>query len=527
MRTAIVAIDAGTTRIRATAVDETAAIIEASYRELTQYYPQPGWIEHDPEEIWALVQRTLSDVVGALATRNCSVEAIGITNQRETIMAWDPRSGRPLRRAIGWQDRRTAQRCRALAEAGELPLVRQRTGLVLDPYFSATKIAWLIHDGGLAEIADRVLFGTVDTWILWKLTGGVRSGIFATDPTNASRTSLYDLNAGNWSEELLELFGIPAITLADIRPTCGTLGRVAAGAVDGVAPGTPISAVVGDQQAALFGQACFETGMTKATLGTGTFVLANAGTRCPAPIDGLLTSVAWDLGSHGGSTDARRASNQNAHAGIPEGDQADARSSLTFALEGAAFVSGAAVQWLRDELGLIEDPDAIGPIAEEVPDSHGLFVVPAFAGLGSPWWDPHARGIVTGITIGTRLAHLARAVVESMAYQVRAIVETMTAGTAFALRELRVDGGASTMPLLLQLLADHLATTVSRPRSTETTALGAAMLAGLGVGYWSSLEELLGLWQPGLQRVPNDERSAQDAAYASWRASVERARAWA
>jgi glycerol kinase len=521
-----VAIDAGTTGVRALAVDESGTITDLSYRELTQHFPRPGWVEHDPTEIWDAVRATLVDVAGRLVASGTAVAAIGITNQRETAVAWDRRTGRPLAPAIVWQDRRAADRCDRLADAGYLPLVRDRTGLVLDPYFSATKYAWLLTDGGLGAGGlgnggagqpagggggGDLALGTVDSWVLWNLTGGPEGGVFATDPTNASRTLLYDIGRHEWSDELCALFDVPRRALADVRPSCGRLGLVDADAVGGPSTdiarllgGVPVSGIAGDQQAALFGQACFDPGMAKVTYGTGSFVLVNAGPARPPTPDGLLVTVAWDLGEHGG-----------------------ARGPVAYALEGSTFVSGAAVQWLRDGLGLIERADELGPLAESVADSGGVVVVPAFTGLGSPWWDPRARGIITGLTRGAGRPQVARATVEAMAFQVRDMLTAMTGVTGQPLRQLRADGGAAAMDLLLQLQADQLRAPVVRPRVVESTALGAATLAGLAEGVWGSLDDLAARWQPDTEKGPEVDEVWVDLAYAAWQRAVERSRGWA
>jgi len=496
----VVAIDAGTSGVRALAVDEAGQVVDLAYRELTQHFPEPGWVEHDPEEIWGHVRDTLGEVATRLVGAGRAIAAIGITNQRETVVAWDKESGRPLHRAIVWQDRRTAARCRELEAAGHLPFVREHTGLVLDPYFSATKMAWLLEHGGLATTdPDRLALGTVDSWVLWRLSGGV----FATDATNASRTLLYDIVERRWSDELAALFGVPLGVLAEVRPSCGRFGTVADGVVDGLV-GVPISGIAGDQQAALFGQACFEPGMAKVTYGTGSFVLVNVGPDVPPVPEGLVTTVAWDLGDRGGT-----------------------RGPVAYALEGSAFVSGAAVQWLRDGLGLIERADELEPLARSVDDSGGVTVVPAFTGLGSPWWDPLARGTITGITRGTGRAQLARAVVEAMAYQVRDMTDAMAEVMGRPVASLRADGGASAMDLLLQLQAEQSRAPVARPRSTESTALGAATLAGLAEGVWASTDELAGLWRLDREFAPELPVELTDALYAGWQRALERSRNWA
>jgi glycerol kinase len=491
----IVAIDAGTTGVRALAVDEAGQPRGWRYQEFPQHFPRPGWVEHDPEDIWAAVTVTVGSLAGALAASGQTIAAVGITDQRETTVVWDRRTGRPLAPAIVWQDRRTAAACEALQRAGHLPMIRRRTGLVLDPYFSATKLAWLLGEGGVTA-GPELAFGTVDSWILFKLTGGA---VHATDATNASRTLLYDIGELAWSEELCELFGVPAACLPEVRPSSGTFGAVAAGVVDGLAAGIPITGIAGDQQAALFGQACVEPGMTKATFGTGTFVLMNVGPTLPPPVEGLLTTVGWLL----------------------------ADGSVTYALEGSVFVSGAAIQWLRDGLGVITEAAETGPLAASLPDAGGVVFVPAFAGLGSPWWDPHARGTIVGITRGTGRAQLARAVVEAMAYQTRDAVDAMAAASGLAVTSIRADGGASVMDLLLQLVADQLRVDVARPRVAETTALGAAYLAGLGRGMWSSPDEVARQWALDRLFTPEATAEAADRQYAEWRRAIERSRGWA
>jgi glycerol kinase len=487
----VIAVDAGTTGVRSMAVGQDGRVLGARYREFPQYFPRPGWVEHDPEEIWQAVAKTLADL---LASLDEPVGAIGITNQRETTVSWNRRSGRPLHRAIVWQDRRTSGMCEALEAAGHLDLVRARTGLVLDPYFSATKMAWLLAEGGLS--AADLAFGTVDSWLIWRLTQGAAH---LTDVTNASRTLLFDITTLKWDGELADLFGIPLTALPEVAPSSGRLAVTAAGAVPGLPAGIPISGVAGDQQAALFGQGCFSPGMTKNTYGTGSFVLMNVGGACPDPVDGLLTTVAWSL---------------------------ENPRQVTYALEGAIFITGAAVQWLRDGLGLIAESAAVGPLSESVSDNGGAYVVPALTGLGSPWWDPHARGTIVGLTRGVTAAHLARAVVESMAYQTRDAVDSMTAAAAQPLTELRVDGGASVMGLLLQVQSDLLGVPVVRSTVKETTALGAAFLAGLAEGMWASLEDITSAWSYDARAEPAQDRAVQEAAYNSWRRAVERSRRW-
>ena len=494
----VVAIDAGTTGVRSMALSEAGLPVGMAYRVFTQHFPRPGWVEHDATEIWEAVRATLTELVQRLDE---PIAALGITDQRETVVAWDRRTGQPRHRAIVWQDRRTAARCDELAEAGHLDLVRGTTGLVLDPYFSGTKLEWLLRpadQGGGGVAADEHLaVGTIDTWLLWQLTGGEGH---ATEPSNASRTMLFDIRTLTWSDELCDLLGVPASCLPEVRPSSGRFGTTAVGV--GVPAGIPISGVAGDQQAALFGQACFEPGMTKNTYGTGSFVLMNVGQTCSEPVEGLLTTVAWSLGA----VDA---------------------ASTSYALEGAIFVTGAAVQWLRDGLGIIDEAAETGPLAESVPDTGGVVLVPAFTGLGSPWWDPYARGAIVGITRGTTRAHLARATVESMVFQTRDVVDAMSAASGHEVVAMRVDGGASVMPLLLQLQADQLQVPVSRPTVQETTALGAAYLAGLAEGVWSSPDEVTENWVLDVEVGPAAEREAADAAHATWLRAVERSRGWA
>ena len=488
--TYVVAIDAGTTSTRAIAFDQHGSVVARAGGEFAQHYPRPGWVEHDPDEILDVTRRSLAELTSRL---DGPVTAIGITNQRETVVAWDRSTGRPRHRAIVWQDRRTAERCDELQEAGHLELVRSTSGLVLDPYFSGSKVEWLLTEGGVEADADLAL-GTIDSWLLWHLTGGA---VHATDPSNASRTMLFDISARRWSPELCELFRVPMAALPEVRPSSAVLGQTVEGS--GAPAGVPVAGIAGDQQAALFGQTCFSPGEVKNTYGTGSFVLMNVGDACPEPGPDALTTIAWEL----------------------------ADGSVAYALESAIFVTGAAVQWLRDGLGVIADAAETGPLAASVPDSGGVVLVPAFTGLGSPWWDPYARGTLLGITRGTSRAHLARAVVESMAFQVRDAVDAMGRAAGTPVTALRVDGGAAAMALLLQLQADQLQVPVSRPRNLETTALGAAYLAGLATGVWGSLDDLRRQWQLDLEVRPSVEGALADAAHAGWLRAVDRARGWA
>lgn len=497
----VIAIDAGTTGVRSLAVDETGKVVDVEYRELTQYFPRPAWVEHDPKEIWQAVSETLVAVANRQDSLGRSVVAIGVTNQRETVVAWDRRTGQPLHRAIVWQDRRTAERCDELREAGYLDLVRERSGLVLDPYFSATKMEWLLREGGVEQTPHLVL-ATVDTWVTWNLTGGVAGGVLGTEPSNASRTMLLDIHRLDWDEELCGLFGVLRSSLPELMPSCCRFGVVNGELTDASSAlvNVPVSGIAGDQQAALFGQACFEKGMAKATYGTGTFVLLNVGDAVPTPVDGLLTTVAWDLGEHA------------------------VAERVSYALEGAIFATGSAIQWLRDGLGIISEAAEIGPLAEEVSTTDGVYVVPAFTGLGSPWWDPYARGAITGLTRGSGRPQIARAVVEAMAYQVRDVVGAMRTSGA-PLDALRADGGASVMDILLQLQADQIRVPVMRPTTTETTALGAATLAGLAEGFWRS-DELAQLWHRDVERSPKTSEVAADSSYGGWQLAVKRSLGW-
>ncbi len=487
----IVALDAGTTGVRALAINHESEIVGFKYQEFTQFFPKPGWVEHDASEIWDAI---CSVIEALMAELNEPVLSIGITNQRETVVAWDRQSGEPRHPAIVWQDRRTAEFCQDLIDAGHLPEVRNKTGLGLDPYFSGTKFRWMLTEGGVVADEDLAL-GTIDSWLIWKLTGG---SSFVTEPSNASRTLLFDIRSMEWSPELCQLLEVPIESLPEVRSSSGRFGITAGTTAFGA--GIPISGVAGDQQAALFGQACFEPGMTKNTYGTGSFLLMNVGSECPDPVEGLLTTVAWTLG--------------------PD-------EPPTYAYEGSIFVTGAAIQWLRDGLGIIQDASEIGPLAESVDSTGDVYLVPAFAGLGSPWWDPYARGTIVGIPGGTGRAELARATVESMAYQVRGVVDIMSESSGLELGELRVDGGASVMDLLLQLQADQLGVAVTRPISQQTTALGAAYLAGLAEGFWDSLADVSAAWAADTRVEPALDRSEPDRLYGRWQQAVERSLGWA
>lgn len=497
----VIAIDAGTTGVRALAFDEGGHLVASCYRELTQYFPAPGLVEHDAAEIWGLVEATLAELHAELSQRSVTAAAIGIANQRETAVAWDRSTGRPAHRAIVWQDRRTAARCAELTEDGHLELFRERTGLVLDPYFSGTKWSWMLEHGGV-EPGGSLALGTVDDWILWNLTGGANGGLHATDPSNASRTLCYDLQQKSWSTQLCELLRVPLEALGEIMPSSARYGTVAAGVAGGALTGVPASGVAGDQQAALFGHGCHAPGDAKVTYGTGSFLLMTLGEQLPAPAEGMLTTVAWDLG---------------------ESAPKDAETGFCYALEGSVFSSGATIQWLRDGLGLIESAAEAEALASQISSNDGVYLVPAFAGLGSPWWDAEARGTIVGITRGTGRAQISRAAIEAMAYQCRDVVEAMSRAVGRPLRHLRADGGASTMDLLMQLQADQCGAPVTRPHMQEVTALGAA---GLTEGFWGSLGDLRALTADAEVLEPASRRAKPDAEHAAWRSALERSRHW-
>jgi len=490
----ILALDQGTTSSRAILFDRAGRPVSAAQRELTQHYPQPGWVEHDPDEIWSTQLDCARQALHAAGARPDDVAAIGIANQRETTVIWERSSGRPIANAIVWQDRRTADACARLCEQGCEALVTDRTGLVLDPYFSATKIGWLLdHVAGARSRAERgeLAFGTVDSWLIWNLTG-----VHVTDVSNASRTSLFGLNSLDWEPQLLSLFDVPSPILPRVTSSSEILGRARIECL-----GAPIAVAgnAGDQQAATFGQACFAPGMAKNTYGTGCFLLANAGTKPRASANRLLATVGWQL-----------------DGGPP-----------TYLIEGSVFVGCAVVKWLRDGLGVIREAREVETLARQVKDSGGVFLVPAFAGLGAPYWDPDARGAIVGLTGGSTRAHLARAALESIALQSAELLDAVQSDCAGTLTELRVDGGGAGNDLLMQMQADLLGVPVVRPAVTETTALGAAYLAGLATGFWSDPAQIESLWtverrfEPGLS---DDERQAR---VSQWRRAVERCRHWA
>ncbi len=498
----VLALDQGTTGSTALVVDAEGVVRARGYRELPQYFPRPGWVEHDPEEIWRTQIEAAEAALRAARVPPRELAAVGITNQRETTILWERKTGRPVHRAIVWQCRRSAPLCERMRADGLEPLVRERTGLVCDAYFSGTKIAWLLDaDPALRPRALRgeLAFGTVDSWLLWKLTGG---RVHATDPSNASRTLCLDIGRLAWDPELTGYLGIPHEVFPAIRPSSGIFGET----VDlGILPaGIPVAGIAGDQQAALFGQGAIHPGDAKNTYGTGCFLLLHTGAKPVHSTRGLLTTVAWSLPA-------------------PDG----APPEVSYALEGAVFVAGAAIQWLRDGLGLIRAAGESEALATSVPDAGGVYFVPAFVGLGAPYWDMYARGTLVGLTRGTTRAHVARAALEAIAYQTRDVLDVMVAEAGRRPTSLRVDGGATENDFLCQFQADLLDLPVLRPEVRETTALGAAYLAGLGVGLWSGAEALGALWRLDRAFQPGMPAARREALYAGWQRAVARARDWA
>jgi glycerol kinase len=486
----ILALDQGTTSTRAIIFDQTGSPVATAQRELPQIYPRPGWVEHDPEEIWQATLAVCRQVLADGADADREVVALGITNQRETTVLWDRRTGEPVHNALVWQDRRTAETCRAIAEAGHAALIAERTGLLPDPYFSASKLAWLLDaiDGARARAeAGELAFGTVDSYLLWKLTGGA---VHATDATNASRTMLFDIHRQRWDDDLLALWRVPAAILPEVLDCAGEFGNTAPGVFE---QRLPIRGIAGDQHAAAIGQVCFEPGMVKSTYGTGCFVLLNTGPDPAASGNRLLTTLAYRLD------------------GQP-----------TYALEGSIFVAGAAVQWLRDALKIIgAAPDTEG-LAQGLPSNRGVYMVPAFAGLGAPHWDPDARGALFGLSHDTGVAEIARAALEAVAYQTHDLLDAMAKDHGQAIRTLRVDGGMVANDWMVQFLADVLDVRVDRPAVIETTALGAAFLAGLGVGLYSGLDDISALWRHERTFAPSLDDGDREILLAGWREAVSR-----
>ena len=489
MKRYILSIDQGTTGTTALLVDQNGQVQGRGYAQIDQYYPQPGWVEQDPADIWQKTLQAIEQAKRSVSASEPNIAGIGIANQRETTLVINKETGEAIGNAIVWQCRRTAPRCDELRSRGLAEMIRDKTGLVLDAYFSGTKLEWILSNiEGVRQLAEqgRALFANVDTWLIWKLTGGA---VHATDVSNASRTMFFNLYTLDWDDDLLQLFRIPRSMLPEVKPSSGVLGYTPGG--------IPVAGVAGDQQAALFGQACFEPGMVKVTLGTGAFVLMNIGKEPVHSKHGLITTVAW-------GTDG----------------------TVEYALEGSVFVAGAVIQWLRDEMGLIADAAESEQLANEAEDTSGVYFVPAFVGLGAPHWDMYARGTIVGLTRGTRKCHLVRAALESIAYQVCDVVRAMKADSRLRPTEIRVDGGAAANNFLAQFQADMLGTKLSRPRSVETTALGAAYLAGLAVGFWKDRNEVASLREVGQFFIPAAERERREALYRGWRRALRRSKRW-
>ena len=490
----ILAIDQGTTGTTCLVFDRELEVVGRGYREFPQYFPRPGWVEHDPDEIWETTHAVAGLALDDAGVVPGELDAVGITNQRETVCVWDPQTGEALHRAIVWQDRRTAGRCAELRDQGVEELIRARTGLVLDPYFSATKIEWLLANvDGLRQRAEqgRAVFGTVEAWLAFRLCGQAR-----TEPSNAARTMLFDIQKGDWDQELLDLFGVPERAVPALAPSSGLIATTRPAALHGHQ--VPLTGMAGDQQAALFGQACLEPGLGKNTYGTGSFVLQNAGWKVPPPAGGVLSTVAWRIGE----------------------------GRLSYALEGAVFVTGAAVQWLRDGLGIIEQAPETEQLAVSLDSNDGVYFVPALTGLGSPHWDPTARGTIVGLTRGTGRAHLARAALEAMAYQTVDAVRAMEAACGVPLTELRADGGATGNAWMMQFQADLLGVPVLLPEISETTALGAAYLAGVGCGMWT-VDQVQRSWRERRRYEPTMSEDERQTLLHGWQRAVQRALSWA
>jgi len=490
----ILAIDQGTTSSRSIVFDHGGAIVAVAQKEFKQRYPKPGWVEHDPLEIWSSQNSTAAEAISRANLSTDAIAAVGVTNQRETAVVWDRKTGKPVYNAIVWQDRRTAGYCGELQKQGMETMVTEKTGLRLDPYFSGTKVRWILEnvDGARAKAEKgELLFGTVDTWLIWQLTG---KKVHVTDATNASRTLLYNIHEGDWDDELLELLGVPRAMLPEVKSCSEVYGKVDANLYPA---GAPIAGIAGDQQAALFGQACFEPGMVKNTYGTGCFTLMNTGEEAVSSKNNLLTTVAWKV-----------------------------KGKTEYALEGSVFIGGAVVQWLRDELGLVRDVKELDELAASVPDAGGLFLVPAFAGLGAPHWDPYARGAAFGITRGTNRAQLCRAALEAIGFQTADLIACMEKDSGLPLSELRVDGGASRSQPLLQFQSDLLGVPVLRPKCVETTAMGAAYLAGLAVGFWESRDDISSNWFADTQFEPKRGKKEMAGLRAGWEKALERSKLW-
>ena len=488
----ILALDQGTTSSRAIVFDQAGEIVSVAQKEFNQHFPQPGWVEHDPEEIWSSQLEVAQEAIRSANFKPSDIAAVGITNQRETTVLWDRKTGAPISRAIVWQDRRTAAACDRLRKQGLARRIHKKTGLVVDPYFSGTKVQWLLDNvPGARKRAEagELAFGTIDSWLIWKLTGGKTH---VTDATNASRTMLFNIATNNWDDALLKTLDIPSSVLPAVKSSSEIFGETT-----GELAGIPIAGVAGDQQAALFGQCCFQPGMVKNTYGTGCFMLMNAGRKLPLSKNNLLSTVAWKF-----------------------------RASTEYALEGSVFVAGAVVQWLRDGLGIIRSSKDSETLASEVPDAGGVYFVPAFTGLGAPHWDAYARGAILGLTRGVTAKHITRAALESIAFQTWDVLHAMQKDTGIKIKELRVDGGASLNNLLMQFQSDLIGVPVVRPKISETTAWGAACLAGLAVGVWKDKKELSSLWQSDQRFEPAMSTAKRSSLLAGWHEAVKRSKGW-
>ncbi len=485
----IMALDQGTTSSRTLIVNHAGKVISVAQMEFKQHYPKPGWVEHDPMEIWSSQSATEAEALSKADLRHRDIAAIGITNQRETTVVWNKKTGKPVYNAIVWQDRRTADYCAKLKEQGLEPKFTEKTGLRLDPYFSGTKLRWILENVEEARAeaeAGNLIFGTIDSWLVWKLTDGA---VHVTDATNASRTLLFNIHTGDWDDEILEILDIPRQMLPEVKGSSEVYGNST--------KNVPIAGMAGDQQSALFGQACFEPGMAKNTYGTGCFMLMNTGEKAIPSKNNLLTTVAWKIGN-----------------------------KTEYALEGSIFVGGAVVQWLRDELKIVSSAEECSKLAASVPDAGGMYLVPAFAGLGAPHWDPYARGLCIGMTRGTNRAHYCRAALEGIAFQSADLIDCMTKDSGIEIKELRVDGGASRSEPLMQFQSDLLGVNVVRPDNVETTAMGAAYLAGLAVGYWESKEDIVSRWKEDARFKPSREQDEIKKLVGGWNRAVDRAKAW-
>ena len=490
----ILSLDAGTTSNRAILFNHSGEIVAVAQQEFEQIYPRAGWVEHNPDTIWETQLKVMREVVEKARIQASQIDGIGITNQRETTVVWNRETGKPVCNAIVWQDRRTAGYCDELKEQGREKGIAEKTGLVIDAYFSGTKIKWILdHVENARELASagKLAFGTVDTWLIWKLTGGKQH---ITDVSNASRTMIYNIHELKWDEELLDLLNIPKSILPDVKPSSLVYGTTSA---EWLGAEIPVSGIAGDQQAALFGQMCLKEGMVKNTYGTGCFVVMNTGNKPIVSKNKLLTTIGWQIGDE-----------------------------VTYALEGSIFIGGAVVQWLRDQLGIIKSSSEVEGLAREVSDNGGVVFVQGFVGLGAPHWDQYATGSIIGLTRGTGKAHIARAALEAIAFRSMEVINTMVLDSGIELNELRVDGGAAVNDLLMQIQANSISTTVVRPRVTETTALGAAYLAGLATGYWNDVEELKSQWQVDKKFIPSEDKTEIEKTIKNWNKAVERSKSW-